>query len=166
MLSEEIVFQTWQRLYEMSNEQLDELMRQMQEEQPVYTAFMTHVSQSRLFNEEEGAVFMHICMGMWEMMRQSPGRMRQITLQELDSQMTERFKIQETMTSDTPSDRRAATKALIETFPEPEVLKYIVAVLEGPEEREPDDLTFREKSKALAALYLQAAVVALAKSLE
>ena len=54
---------------------------------------------------------------------------------------------------------------MIETCLEPEVLRYIVSVIEYPLGLETDGPSFTEKNKMFAALFLQVLMNALAKGL-
>lgn len=165
MLTQEIVEQTALRCGHMNGTQWQAMIVQMQREQPAVMTYLESIRHGQMFSQPEGETVFHIGVVVWQMIRQSPQGLREVDAQELVNVMQEDMSTRMTMLSDTPADLMAATKSMIERCPEPEVLRYIVSVIEYPLELESEGPSFTEKNKMFAALFLQLLMNALVKGL-
>ena len=61
----------------------------------------------------------------------------------------------ELLASDTDADFISAIRTLLESYPEPEVLRYILEALNEETDRDPDDLLIREEYRGPALFILK-----------
>lgn len=155
MISAETVTQTWERMAVTPADQAQQMVEQMSEEQPVILAYLLAMSEQPPFNSHEGQIVFYIGMVVWQIMQQSTKRLRKVTPTQLEQAEKANETFLETLSSDTEADFFSATKAMLETYPEPEVLGYITEALLDEEDYDPDDPPIRDENRGLAFLYLK-----------
>ncbi len=166
MISAETVTQTWERMAATPESQAQRLVEQMSEEQPAVLAYLLATSEQPPFNAHEGQIVFYIGMVVWQMMEQSPKPPRQVTPAALDAAEQANEAFLEALSSDTEADFFSATKTMLETYPEPEVLGYITEAIMDDEDSDPDDPPIRDENRGLAFLYLKTVLDAFIDNLD
>jgi hypothetical protein len=167
MISAETVTQTWQRLGDLDEIQAQQMGGQMTLEQPYVQVYLLAMSEQPEFDENEGQIFFYVGTVVWQIMKQSPKQLREVTPAELERAEKANERFFETLSSDTEADFLSATKTMLEAHPEPEVLRYVVeAIMEEDEEYDPDDPPIRDENRGLAFLYLKVVLDAFISCME
>jgi hypothetical protein len=129
-------------------------------DQPVIMAYLLAVEEE-VYDENEREALFYLGLVVWQIMGQSSRPLRQVTGERLASIEDENYVFLEVLASDTEADFLSATRGMIENYPEPEVLRYII---EAVMEEEPEDPGFREDVRGLAFIQLKIVLDALVAS--
>ncbi|MFB0534719.1 MAG: hypothetical protein ACETWR_07035 [Anaerolineae bacterium] len=165
MISAETVTRVWQDMAQASVDEAPLFVNQMRVEQPVILAYLLAVGDS-FFNQHERELIFYLGMVVWQMMRQSKRRLRKVAEKKLMQAEEANFDFLERLSASPEADFESATQAMIATYPEPEVLRYIVeAIMEEEEDYDPDDPPIRDEYRGLAFVHLKTVLDALASSL-
>jgi hypothetical protein len=165
MISAETVTRVWQDMARVSAEEAPRFVNQMQAEQPVIIAYLLALEDS-IFNEHEREIIFYLGMVVWQMMKQSKRRLRKVTERKLKQAEEANFDFLEHLSASPEADFESATQAMIATYPEPEVLRYVVeAIMEEEEDYDPDDPPVRDEYRGLAFVHLKTVLDALTSSL-
>ena len=164
MIPAEIVTETWQRMSQLDVAEAPILVEQMQQEQPAILAHLT-VLDDFPFNPHEKGLIFYLGTVVWQIMKQSQRRLRKVTLRKLEKADAAAYEALEMMISDSEADFVSATVAMIENYPEPEVLRYIVEAIMDENEYDPDDPPIRDEYRGLAFIHLKIALDAMIASL-
>ncbi len=151
MISEEIVTQTWQRIAQISPQEVQRYMNQMSREQPAILAYLLTLDGDP-FNQNEVGYMLFIAMVVWQVMKQSPQGLRSVPIEEVERADEANFAFLERFLSASEMDFEAAVAKMLEEYPEPEVLRYIVEALMEEEE---DEEEFRDEYRGLAFVCLK-----------
>ena len=163
-ISAKIVAETWQRMSQLSLDVAPQMSFQFQEEQPIILGFLLDLDDLP-FNQHERELIYYIGLVVWQMMKQSKRRLYKVTRRKLEKADKANDESLEMMMSDSEADFVSATMAMIENYPEPEVLRYIVETIMDEEEYEPDDPPIRDEYCGLAFLHLKTVLNAFVASL-
>lgn len=150
MISFEVVTQTWERMCQMPVHQAPELVEQMNDEQPVALSYLLHLEELP-FNEYERELIFYIGLVVWQIMKQSDRQLYKVTRRKMRKAEESNIDRLEQLTSSSEGEMIEATRHLISTHPEPEVLRYIVEAIMEENEGEPG---FRDENKGLAFIHL------------
>jgi hypothetical protein len=164
MISAETVTQVWQDMARVSAEAAPRFVNQMQEEQPVIIAYLLGVGESP-FNQHEQAIIFYLGMVVWQMMKQSKRRLRKVTEKRLEQAEEANFDFLERLSASPEADFVSATQEMLATYPEPEVLRYIVEAIMEEEDYDPDDPPIRDEYRGLAVVHLKTVLDAFISSL-
>jgi hypothetical protein len=96
------------------------------------------------------------------MMTQSSGQLQQVGGEVLDKAEAANFEFLEQFAKEENGDFEVATRAILKTYPEPEVFRYVV---EAIMEEEPGDPPMSDESRGLAFVYLKTVLDAMIASL-
>ena len=166
MILAETVTQTWQRMTAMPDDQARQLVQQMSVEQPVILAFLLAMSDQPPFDEHEGQLSFYVGLVIWQIMKQSPKRLRKVAQTQLKQAEQANEEFLGLLATDTEADFFSSTKKMLETYPEPEVLGYILEVLLDEVDYAPDDLPIREENRGQAFLHLKIILDAFISSID
>ncbi len=150
MISEEIVTQTWQRIAQISPQEVQRYMNQMSREQPAILAYLLTLDGDPFNRNEMGYIFF-IAMVVWQVMKQSPQGLRSVPIEEVEQADEANFAFLERFLSASERDFETAIAKMLEEYPEPEVLRYIIEALMEEDEEEP----FRDEYRGLAFICLK-----------
>lgn len=150
MISEEIVTQTWQRIAQISPQELQRYMNQMSQEQPAILAYLLTLDGDP-FNQNEMGYILFIAMVVWQAMKQSSQGLRSVPIEAVEQADEANFAFLERFLSASDEDFETAVAKMLAEYPEPEVLGYIVEALMGEDEEEP----FRDEYRGLAFVCLK-----------
>ncbi len=164
MISAELVTQTWQRMSQVTASEAPDWVQTMESEQPVILRYLLYLDDSP-FNAHECELIFYIGTVVWQIMRQSSRRLHKVTRKKLEQAEEANYDFLETLASDTDADFVSATRVMLENYPEPEVLRYILEAIMEEEEYEPDDPPIRDEYRGLAFVHLKIALDAFVNSL-
>lgn len=161
-VSAEIVEQTWQRVAQTDPSDVSVMVDQMREEQPYIMAYLLATADVE-FEPHEGETLFYVGMVAWQMMTQSSGQLQQVEEEALDKAEAANFEFLEQFSEEENGDLEVVVRAILETYPEPEVFRYIVeAIMEEEEAGEPP---MRDELRGLAFVYLKTVLDAMITSL-
>jgi hypothetical protein len=164
VISAEIVTQTWQRMAQTSVSETPQLLEEMKDEQPVVLGYLLALDDFP-FNEHEREIIFYVGIVVWQIMRRSRRRLYKVTRRKLRRAEEANYGFLELLASDTEADFVSATRTMLENYPEPEVLRYIIEAIMEEEDYEPDDLPIRDEYRGLAFVHLKIALDAFVDSL-
>jgi hypothetical protein len=164
VISAETVTQVWQDMAQVSLEEVPHFINQMRVEQPVVLVYLLAVDDS-IFNEHEREIIFYLGMVVWQMMKQSKRRLRKVTEKKLMQAEEANFDFLECFSASPEADFESATETMLATYPEPEVLRYIVEAIMEEEDYDPDDPPIREEYRGLAFVHLKTVLDAFIGSL-
>jgi hypothetical protein len=164
MISAETVTRVWQDMARASLDEIPRLVNQMQVEQPVVLVYLSAVGDA-LFNQHERELIFYLGMVVWQMMKQSQRRLRKVTEERLEQAEEANYGFLEFLSASPEADFVSATEAMLATYPEPEVLRYIVEAINEEEDYDPDDPPIRDEYRGMAFVYLKTVLDAFISSL-
>ncbi|MBC7226836.1 MAG: hypothetical protein H5T61_06330 [Thermoflexales bacterium] len=159
MISEEVVTQTWQRIARSSPQDVQRYMTQMSQEQPAILTYLLTLSDDP-FNRNEMGYILFIATVVWQTMKQSPQGLRPVPIEAVAQADEANFAFLERFLSAGEMEFDAAVVKMLEEYPEPEVLRYIIEALMEEDEEEP----FRDEYRGLAFVCLKTVLDALIAS--
>jgi len=163
MVSAETVTRVWQNMAQLPLSEVPLFVQQMQEEQPAIMAYLLAVGDA-LFNQHERETIFYVGMVVWQMMKQSKRRLLKVSPKKLDQAEEANFAFLERFSAESEADLDKATRAMLATYPESEVLRYIVEAIEE-EDQDPDNPPIRDEYRGMAFVYLKTVLDALISSL-
>jgi hypothetical protein len=164
-ISAETVTETWQRMAQMSLDEVHVIPERMKEEQPYLLVHLLALDDT-LFDQNDRETILYVGMVVWQILRQSKQRLGQVTRKKLKRAENANYEMLEFLASDTEADFMSASEIMVQDYPEPEVLRYIVeAIMEDDEEVDPDNPAIRDEVKGMAFVHLKIALDALIQSL-
>ncbi len=164
MITSETVSQTWQRMAETPISAIPQLVEEMSEEQPVVLGYLLALDEFP-FNEHEVEILFYVGMVVWQIMKQSSRRLHKVTRKKLRRADEANYDFLELLASDTEADFVSATQTMLENYPEPEVLRYIVEAIMEEEDYDPDAPPIRDELRGLAFVHLKIVLDAFVDSL-
>lgn len=163
-ISAEIVAETWQRISQLSLDEAPQMTLDFREEQPIIFDYLLAFDDLP-FNQHERELIFYIGLIVWQMMRQSKRQLYKVTRRKMEKADKATYDSIEVMMSDSEADFVSATMTMLENYPEPEVLRYIVETIMDEDEYEPDDPPIRDEYRGLAFLHLKTVLDAFITSL-
>jgi hypothetical protein len=161
-VSAEIVEQTWQRVAQTPPSDASVLVNQMGKEQPYLMTYLLATADAG-FEPHEGEILFYVGMVTWQMMTQSSGQLQQVGGKALDEAEAANFEFLEQFAKEESGGLEIATRVILETYPEPEVFRYVVEAI--MEEEETDEPPMSDESRGLAFVYLKTVLDAMIASL-
>jgi len=153
-ISAEVVERTWQRLAVQSARDAQKLINRMSKEQPVILAYLMAVDND-VFNQSEREVLLFLGVAVWQIMLQGNRPLPKVTEEILDNAEAGNLKMAEYLRGETEEGFEGATKKIIGSYRQPEVLRYVVeAIMEDTEESCP----IREENKGFMFLDLKTVI--------
>ncbi|GEM_PF-226545 len=154
LISAEVVESTWQRIAAQSIKGAQKLVNRMSKEQPIVLAYLMAVDDD-IFNQEERQVLLFVGIVVWQIMLQANRPLPVVTEEMLDKAEAGNLKMAEYLQSETGAGFEEATRKIIESYAQPEVLRYVVeAIMEETEEGCP----VREDNKGIMLLDLKTVI--------
>ncbi|MEW6405008.1 MAG: hypothetical protein AB1649_24695 [Chloroflexota bacterium] len=153
----EVVTETWQEMSAMSVEAIPALMAQMGSEQPALLAYLLAVSEAN-FDTQEAELVVYLGTVIWQMMHRWHRQLMQVSIKKLEQAEEDSFTELESMSKITETSMWTHVQFMLETYPEPEVLRYIVEALV---EADPDEVQLSDDRIGLAFVYLKTTLDAL-----
>ena len=158
-ISMETVDMVWQRMAELSEEEATHMIQQMEREQPELQTYLLAVDDE--FEEDEAEIIFYLGVVAWQMMKQGGRRMGKITEAQIDKVDELNFTFFNNLSED-EQNLEVVTMKMLEEYPEPNVLGYVINALMDDED--PEDPGIRDELVGLAFLHLKTAVDAMIAS--
>ncbi len=155
MISAETVTRTLEKMSTMTPPQIQTIINRMSKEQPVILAYLLASSENDAFDENESQILVFVGVVVWQLMRQRPKGTRMITEKRLEKVEKSNEAQLEKMAGDSPGDFFSAAEASVKSYPEPEVLRYVVEAMMEDEEGNTDNPPIREENLGYAFLYMK-----------
>jgi len=150
----EVVERTWQSVAALSPREGQKLIERMTKEQPVILAYLMAVD-SDIFNDDERQTLLYLGVVVWQIMLQGIRPLPKVTEKTLDKAEAKNLKMAEYLQSETEAGFEEATRKIIGSYGQPEVLRYVVeAIMEDTEESSP----IREENKGIMFLDLKTVI--------
>lgn len=134
-------------------------VNRMSKEQPLILAYLLAASEDKIFTRDEGQTVFYIGVVVWEIMKQGTKVPRKVSEKQLRQAKKATENILDKMASDSAGDFLSAAESLVEQYPEPEVLRYIVEEL--MENEDGANPSIRDENVGLAFLHLKIVLDAL-----
>jgi len=152
-ISSEIVEKTWKKLGKMSPLQIPKIAYRMRKEQPIILAYLLAAGHDTL-NQDEREMLLYLGLVVWRIMSQGSRPLNEITENILNEMEISNVKMIEYLEAESEAGADAMKK-IIDNYPQPEVLKYVVeALLEEQEE----GCVIRDGNKGMMMLYLKTVI--------
>jgi hypothetical protein len=153
-ISADVVERTWQRIAGQSAKDAQKLVNRMSKEQPVVLAYLMAVDND-IFNQGEREVLLFLGVVVWQIMLQGTRPLPKVTEKILDKAEAGNLKMAEYLRGETEAGFEEATRKIIGSYRQPEVLRYVVeAIMEDTEESSP----IREENKGIMLLDLKTVI--------
>ena len=164
-ISAKTVTQTWQRMGQIPLHKISQVIDQMQQEQPYIMGYLMAVGDA-MFLPHECETLFYVGMVLWQIMRQSSGGLDRVTPATLDQAEEASLAFMEQIEQTGTENPEEMIRAMIETYPEPEVLRYAVEAIMEPGDEEIDGPPIRDAYRGMAFLYLKIVLDAMIASIE
>lgn len=153
IISYEAVTETWEQMAETSTEEVQKIVDRMEQEQSALMVYLLAL-EDYPFNQSEKEIIFYIGTVLWEIMKKGKAKLTPVTPEMLNQSEEANYTFLELLSNDTEADFMSATRSMIDSYPEPEVLRYLVeALMEGIEDYEED---FEETAEDLGEESLSA----------
>jgi hypothetical protein len=153
-VSADTVEETWRRMAAMSPEDAIKMAKLMQKQQPVVVTYLITVD-SDILNQDERQLLFYLGVAVWQMMSQGGTCLPTVTEDMLISAEDRNVKMAEYLQGETEAGFVEATKTIINSYRQPEVLRYVIeALMEGEEE----DGIIRDENKGIMMLDLKTVI--------
>ena len=153
-ISADVVERTWQRIAGQSAKDAQKLVNRMSKEQPVVLAYLMAVDTD-IFNQDEREVLLFLGVVVWQIMLQGTRPLPKVTEKILDEAEAGNLKMAEYLRGETEAGFEEASRKIIGSYKQPEVLRYVVeAIMEDTEESSP----IREENKGIMFLDLKTVI--------
>jgi hypothetical protein len=156
-VSDALVAEVWQEMAVLPASQVPGLINQMQDDQPALLAYLLALEGYKL-PQEEFEVLLYLGIAVWQMMKRAQPRLQRVSIKKLERAEAENTQTLTFMGADTPGDFLSATREMLDSYPEPTVLRYIVEALL---ETNPEDVELSAATIGIAFLHLKTALDAL-----
>jgi hypothetical protein len=134
IISYETVHETWQRMADTPSEEVQALVDQMEREQPALMVYLLALDDFP-FNQNEKEIIYYIGTVLWLIMKKSRDELSAVPQETISKAEEDNYQFMEMISNDTEADFMSATQAMIDSYGEPEVLRYLVeALMEGEDE--------------------------------
>jgi hypothetical protein len=144
IISYEAVNETWQRMAETPPDQIQAIVDQMEQEQPVLMVYLLAL-EDYPFNVSEKEIIFYIGTVVWQILKESKASLSSVTPEIINHSEEENYQFLDLLSNDTEADFMSATRAMIDSYPEPEVLRYLVEALME------DDVDYDEITEGMEA---------------
>jgi hypothetical protein len=138
-ISYEKVDEIWQHMAETSSEEIQTIVDQMEKEQPVLMVYLLSLEEYP-FNINEKEIIFYIGTVIWRIMKESKVSLSPVTPEMINQSEDVNYQFLELLSNDTEADFISATQEMIDRYPEPEVLRYLVEALMDDEDDYDDEI--------------------------
>lgn len=146
-----IIEKTWKKMSTMSWQEITELTNLMRKQQPFVLAYLLAAGHE-IFNQDEREQLLYLGVVIWQIMSQGSKPLTKITGDTLDGVEKANIEMLEYLAGESETDFMDTLRQVVNNYPQPEVLKYVVeALVEEPEEGS----LIREENKGYILIYLK-----------
>lgn len=157
-LSEKIVERTWKKMAHMPLDEVPQIVKRLEKEQPEILAFLM-AADYEVLNQDERELLLYLGITIWEMMRQGTPRPKRIGEKRLDRFIERTDQMAEYLMGESPEDFEAAVEQIFKGHNQINVLRYAVEALFEMDDEE--NAGVREEMKGLLFMNLKTVVEAL-----
>lgn len=150
----EIVEHTWQRMADMSPDEIPALMNKFASEQPAVVAFLLACGED-LLNQEEKELLLYLGVTVWQIMLRNSGALPEVSDEALDAMVDSNFKMLEYLEGESEFDFMDTVATIYSSYNQPEILRY---VLEAMFEEDEVSESIREEMKGMVFVYLKTVI--------
>ena len=159
-ISHEKVTEIWQGMCYADGEDARRLTFQMSKEQPFLQFYLLDMDDLP-FDENEREIIHYVGLVTWLIMKSSKKRLRKVRVKDLVKAEDSNLAFMEMLESDTEADFLSAVQTMIENYPEPEVLRYVVEAIMEEDQQDSEEIPICDEYKGLAFLHLKVMLDAL-----
>ncbi len=157
-LSEKIVERTWKKMARMPLDEVPQVVKRLEKEQPEILAFLM-AADYEILNQDERELLLYLGITIWEIMRQGTPRPQRIGEKRLDRFIERTDQMAEYLMGESPDDFEAAVEQIFKGHNQINVLRYAVEALFEMDDDE--NAGIREEMKGLLFMNLKTVVEAL-----
>jgi hypothetical protein len=133
-ISYEQVTETWEKMVDTPVEEAQRLVSEMESGQPFIMLYLLDKEDSP-FDQTESEIIFYLGTVLWQVMEQGEQPLNRVEVEDIIKAEESNYQFLDQISSDTDADFISATREMIESFSEPEVLRYLVeAILEGDDD--------------------------------
>lgn len=159
-ISFETVTEVWQGMCLSDDADAKDYTQQMSKEQPILQYYLLDL-EGLPFNPNEGEIIHYVGLVTWQIMKRGKRRLRKVRIRDLEKAEDANLEFMEILASDTEADFYSAVWSMIEGYPEPEVLRYVVEAIMEEDKEDSEEIPIREEYRGLAFLHLKVLLDAL-----
>ncbi|MFW6105021.1 MAG: hypothetical protein ACOC7P_00400 [Chloroflexota bacterium] len=153
-ISAELVERTWKRIADQSAKEARKRIERMSREQPVVLTYLMRVDND-IFNQHEREILLYLGVVVWQIMLQGNRSLPKVTEKALNKAEASNLKMAEYLKGESETGFEETTRKIIESYRQPEVLRYVVeAIMEDTDEEPP----VRQESKGIMLLDLKTVI--------
>lgn len=158
----EFVTQVWQDIAASSESDAFLLSKQIENEQPALMAYLLAQRELHedIINEEEMALIYYLGVVVWQMMKRWHKQLMRTSLKKIDQAEDENIAMLDELQQRSEAGMWVVTEAMLEIYPEPEVLRYIVEALIDTK-NDPEEIDLSPEAEGLAFIILKTTLDAL-----
>lgn len=149
----EFVTQLWQEIGTVSTDQAPALINEMNAHQPALLAYLLAASEADY--TQGGDIVLYMGVVVWQIMQRWYKSLMRVSVAKLEQAEEENLADLEMLAQHTETQQWTVADFLLENYPEPEVLRYIVEGLMEPDE---DGIEILGEEKGLAFIHLKTAL--------
>lgn len=151
-VSPELVEQTWQRMADMSPDEIPVLMNTFVAEQPAVVAFLMAAGED-LLNQDEKEFLLYLGVTVWQIMQQGSRPLSEVSEKALEAMVDSNFKMLEYLEGESEFDFTDTVATIYSSYNQPEVLRYVLEALFEEDEEVSENI--REEMKGMIFVYLK-----------
>lgn len=137
-ISKEIVEKTWQEAAEMSEKEGIKSIEKFAKEQPAVLAYLMGAGGDMII-EDDRELMLYLGMVVWKIMSRGDRPLKEITMEELETEEEANFKVLEELTSASSEDMLVFSAKMLSDFNQIEVLKYVLEAIMEDEDFDESD---------------------------
>lgn len=158
-LSEKIVERTWKKMAHMPLDEVPQMVKRLEKEQPEILAFLM-AADYEVLNQDERELLLYLGITIWEMMRQGTPRPQRIGEKRLDRFIERTDQMAEYLMGESPEDFEDVVEKIFKGHNQINVLRYAVEALFEMHDDD-ENAGVREEMKGLLFMSLKTVVEAL-----
>jgi hypothetical protein len=153
-ISAEIVERTWKEMSTMSPLNYPKLITKFSKEQPFILTYLMAVEDER-FNEDERELLLYLGTVIWRMMSKGNNPSPEVNENMIGEAEQKNIRMLEYLEGEIEADFYDTTAKIIESYNQPEVLRYVVEALMEEDE---DDVEIYPENIGLMMIYLKTVI--------
>lgn len=153
-ISADVVEKTWEKMAGMSAQEGPKLINRMTKEQPLILAYLM-AAGGDILNRDERELLLYLGVTIWQIMLQGDTPLSEITDEILDEVEESNMKMLEYLEGEPETDFIDTVEKMIGSYPQPEVLRYVVEALMEVQE---EGALIRDENTGLMMIYLKTVI--------
>jgi hypothetical protein len=157
-LSEKIVERTWKKMARIPMDEVPQIVKRLEKEQPEVLAFLM-AADYEVLNQDERELLLYLGITIWEIMRQGTPRPKRVGEKRMDQFIERTDQMAEYLMGESPEDFESDVEKIFQGHNQINVLRYAVEALFEMDDDEHAGV--REEMKGLLFMNLKTVVEAL-----